>query len=95
MKKKNFILFDDYLEEMLKDPLFKEAYDALEVKYAIISSIIRLRNERGLTQAQLAEKMGTKQAALSRMESGNYNPSVKFLEKLAKGLDAKLTITFT
>ena len=51
------------------------------------------RDENSLTQAELAERADTKQSNISRFESGNYNPSVDFLQKIAGALDKKLDIT--
>lgn len=94
MKKntKDMISFDDYLEEQLKDPEFKEAYDELEFEFALYEAIIKKRANEGLTQKELAKRMGTKQTAISRFESGNYNPTLSFLKKLTKALGVKLEI---
>lgn len=86
--------FSEFKKEMFKDPEFKAAYDRLEPEYAAIEAVLKARMEKGLTQTQLAKKMGTKQAVVSRLESGLANPSVKFLMRLADALDCKLTIRF-
>ena len=78
----------------MKDPEFKAAYDALESEYQLISELIGKRLEKNLTQKQLAEKIGTKQSAICRLESGEGNPSFKFLKRVAEGLDSKLHISF-
>jgi len=78
----------------MKDPEFRKAYDALEPEFALASALIRKRIEKKMTQAQLAKKMGTKQSAISRLESGESNPSFAFLRKAAKALDSKLKISF-
>ena len=57
-------------------------------------SIIERRLAKGLTQSDLAKKLGTKQSAIARLESGNYNPSLAFLNKVATALDTKLKVTF-
>lgn len=85
--------FDDILKEALKDPEFKKEYDALEVEFSIIEQVIRKRLDKGLSQKQLAEKIGTKQSAISRLEAGNANPSIAFLEKVAKALGGKLQVS--
>jgi len=85
--------FDDILKESLKDPEFKKEYDALEVEYSIIAQVIQKRLDRGLSQKQLAEKIGTKQSAISRLEGGNISPSIAFLEKVSKALGGKLQIS--
>ena len=83
----------DRLEaELMKDPEFKAEYDALESEYELIRQLIEARAEKKMTQKQLAEKVGTRQSNISRLESGNYNPSFQFLQKVAGALDKRLSI---
>ncbi len=84
--------FDQFLEEQLKDPEFKEGYDSLEPQFELIAQVIDARLKKGLSQAQLAEKMGTKQSSIARLESGTYNPSMGFLQKVAKATDTRLKV---
>ncbi|MCX6784252.1 MAG: helix-turn-helix transcriptional regulator [candidate division WWE3 bacterium] len=84
-----------FIEEALKNPKIKAAYDRAEPEYAAMEAVLKARMEKGLTQTQLAKKMGTKQAVVSRLESGLANPSVKFLMRLADALDCRLTIRFS
>lgn len=77
--------------ELLKDPKFK---DKTRVELELISSLIAARLERGITQDALAKKIKTKQSAIARIESGNANPSIGFLQKLAEALGKKLVIRF-
>ena len=79
---------------MLQDPEVKKKYDALAPIYEIQEELIKLRNEKGLNQKQLAELIGTKQSAISRLESGNYNPSIQLLTKLAEAFNKELHIVF-
>lgn len=60
----------------------------------LISQEISLRKKHGMTQAVLAMKMGTTQSNIARFESGNYNPTLKFLNKTAKALGVTLHTTF-
>ena len=78
--------------EALKDPKVKEAYDSLELEFSIIRQIIDKRLKRGISQKDLAKKIGTKQSAISRLESGRYNPTLSFLSKVSEALDSKLEI---
>jgi len=78
--------------KLLKDKKIKKAYERLGPEFAVIEMIIRRRIEKGLSQKQLAQKIGTKQSAISRFESGTYNPTLSFLQKIAEALDAKLKI---
>jgi len=93
MDKYQPVPFKKILARALKDPEFKREYDALEPEFAIIRSIIRKRLQNGMSQKQLAQKMGTQQSALSRLESGTYNPSLAFLKKVSSALEGKLKIS--
>jgi ribosome-binding protein aMBF1 (putative translation factor) len=84
-----------FKKESLKDPAVKAAYNALETEYQIAAMIIEKRIQEGLTQSELAKKAGTKQSAISRLESGDSNPSISFLSKIAKALDLRLVISMT
>jgi len=88
------ISFDEDLKQQLKDPDFKREYDKLEPEYAVIRAVIGKRIEKKMSQQQLAKRVGTKQSAISRLESGGSNPSMKFLQKVATALGARLSISF-
>lgn len=77
-----------------EQPEVKAEYDRLAPQYEVIRTAIASRKEAGLTQKQLAEKMGTKQANISRFENGNANPSLEFLQKMASCMGKTLHITF-
>ena len=79
-------------KELLSDPAVKEEYDKLAPRYAVISHLISARLQKGLTQKEIAEKLGTRQSAIARLESGNINPSLDLLQKLAQIMGYKLTI---
>ena len=86
--------YSDFLAEQLNDPEVKAEYDALEPKFAIIQAMIDARKSSGLTQKQLAERTGIAQADISKLESGNANPSLKTLQRLAAGMGMKIKIEF-
>ncbi len=75
-----------------QEPAFREAYAALEDEFALAAQVIKARARAGLTQAELAERMGTSQSAVARLESGKARPSVGTLEKLAEATGSKLRI---
>jgi len=87
--------FNQYLKEKMQDPKYKKHYDALGPEFAIIEGVIKKRLENKMTQTQLASKIGTTQSAIARFESGDYNPSISMLNKIADALDAKLKISIT
>ena len=87
--------FKEYKKQAFKgNPKLYEEYKALEPEYELIRQIINIRTAQKLTQRELAERTGTKQSNISRLENGEYNPSLKFLKKLAQGLGKELHIEF-
>lgn len=85
----------EWIEKSLKNPEIKAEYDKLQPEFAVVRAIIRGRIDCGITQKELAEKIGTKQSVISRLESGNANPSIGFLKKLAAALNTRLEIKFS
>lgn len=79
--------------ELLKRKGVKKEYDALGPEFELITSLIKRRLERGLTQKELASRIGTKQASIARLESGTYNPSLAFLNKVSYALGARICIS--
>jgi len=86
--------FDDFLAEQLQDPEFRREYEALQPEYEIVRQLISARADQGLTQKELAQRIGIRQSNISRLESGNYNPSLAFLKKVAAGLGKQLHVEF-
>ncbi|MDR0311772.1 MAG: helix-turn-helix transcriptional regulator [Acidobacteriota bacterium] len=74
------------------NPVLRAEYEALAPQYEVINSVIAARLEQKITQAELAERADTKQSNISRFESGSYNPSVEFLQKIAGALGKNLEI---
>lgn len=83
---------DQFKEESLKNPKIREEYNRLQPEFALVGAILQARRKRGLTQKELAERIGSKQAVISRLESGKANPSLGFIKRLAQALDACLEI---
>lgn len=75
-----------------KDPAFTAAYEALAPEFELARELIRARTKAGLTQAELAARMGTSQAAVARMESGRTLPSTKTLVRYAKATGCRPVI---
>lgn len=82
-------------EQLLKDKVINQEYQKLGAEFSLAQNIIEKRLAKGFTQAALAHKIGTKQSSIARLESGNYNPSMAFLEKIAKALDTKVNISLS
>jgi len=87
--------YKEFKSQLLKNKAVKKAYDDLEMEFSLTEMIIKKRLKQGLTQTQLAKKIGIKQPIISRLESGTYNPSVKFLHRIANALDADLRISIS
>jgi DNA-binding XRE family transcriptional regulator len=83
----------DFLDIALKDPKIKDASER-SPEQDIMTAILSARTELGLTQKQLAELTGIQQANISRLETGNYNPSLSILKRVARGLGKKVRIEF-
>jgi|GEM_PF-668563 transcriptional regulator with XRE-family HTH domain len=81
----------DLKNELLQDPRFRKKYYRNDPRLDIALMIEEARIIRGITQKDLAERMHTKQSAISRAESGYYLPSLSFLEKMAKALGTELS----
>jgi predicted transcriptional regulator len=91
---RHHLSFDKFKEESLKNPKIKAEYDRQQPEFAIIDALIKNRIKNNLTQKQLANKMGTKQSVISRIEIGRANPTFSFLKRLAKALNSTLEIRF-
>ena len=78
----------------MKDPEFRAEYEALEGEFALASALIEARGRAGMTQAQVAEAMGTTQAAIARLEDARVKPSPRTLERFAQARGTRLRIRF-
>ena len=87
------ISFEEMKSDMLKDEEFRIEYEKLRPRYEAIEQIISARKEQNITQAELAKRVGTQKSNISRLESGNYNPSLDFLAKIAESLGKKISVT--
>ena len=79
------IPFDAVRKELLNDPEIKAEYDALEQEFAIAQALIDARSSAGMTQAQVAARLGVSQPVVARMESGR-NISIKSIARYAKAV---------
>ncbi|MBO2971057.1 helix-turn-helix domain-containing protein [Burkholderia pseudomallei] len=88
----------DDTERLLAKPGVKAQYDALEDEYSALRAILTARQDAGLTQAQVAERMGTTASAVSRLEaslsSERHSPSFATLRKYAAACGKRLVISF-
>lgn len=94
MSKRKTIPAGKVFAEWQKDPRYVAAYESLDEEFAIAGAIIAARAHAGLTQTELAKRMGTTQSVIARLEGGSSHPSTATLEKLAKATGTKLHIRF-
>jgi len=95
MKKSKIRTFQSRLREDFKDPEFKAHYQEEKQALKLAMKIAELRENKGLSQQQLAELMGTSQQAISRIESGEYEGfTLKTLEKIAAATGMRIKIDF-
>jgi len=92
--RKRLLTLDDVLAKKLRDKKFKGYYEEELKKLHLGLKIARLREKRGLTQKELAERVHTSQSAISRVEKGDYSGySLRTLEKIALATGSKLEVT--
>ncbi len=78
----------------LQNPKVKREYEALEDEFDMIDKLLKMRVAAGLTQEQLAERMGTRKSNICRLEKGNSNPSWSTLKKYAHACGFQITMDF-
>ena len=84
---------EEYRRQLMRDPGVAAAQRRLQPKLDLGRQILHLRLERGWTQKELAERAGTKQANISRLENARLNPSVEMLQRVADALGAGLEVS--
>lgn len=86
---------EDFKRESLKNPKVKAEYDQLEPRYKLIRQVLDARLKKKMSQKVLAVKMGTKQSAIARFESGSTNPTLSFIKRLSHAIKTPLTISIS
>lgn len=82
----------DKHKKLLSDPKYKKAYTELEDEFVIAKELIQARTNANLTQKQIAERMGTTQSVVARIESGNPLPSLKSLIRYAVAVNSRIDL---
>jgi DNA-binding XRE family transcriptional regulator len=91
---RKLIPVEEAFRQCREDPEYLAAYETLEDEFALATALIKARGEAAMTQEQVAEAMGTTQAAVARMESGKTMPSTRTLARFAKATRTRLRISF-
>jgi DNA-binding XRE family transcriptional regulator len=80
--------------EWMKDPKFKAEYDRLGPVYEVVGAMVEARHDAGLTQKEVAARMGTTQSAIARLETARQLPSMEFVTRYAAAIGRKVDIHF-
>ena len=86
--------WEEFEKILMQRPGFKKALEETRLEYEIARALIKARIEKGLTQAEIAKRMKTKQSVISRVENAKTVPSLSFLKRLAEVLNASLRVQF-
>lgn len=95
MNKIKLISAEALHKKWMKDSEYRREYERLAPEFEIARQIIDARIRRNITQAELAKRMGTGQAVISRLETANAKPSLSLIQRLADALNLKVELRFT
>lgn len=86
--------FQEYLAQQLKNPKLSEYYEEYGKQLEIAYKILQIRKQTGISQTELARRIGTTQSNIARMESGEQNFTTATLQKIASVFNRNLKIEF-
>lgn len=92
MKHKKLYSYQDHLKESLQDKEFRTVYEQTEPEYVLAKQLIEARLKNKLSQRDMAKKLNTSQAVISRIESMDANPTLGLLKRIAAVLNTRLTV---
>ena len=88
--------YNEFKKKALSNPKVKAEYDALESEFTLFDELLKARKQAGFTQAEIAERMGTKAPAVARLESGGgsgrHSPSLGTLRRYAAAVGCDLVV---
>lgn len=76
----------------LQNPEVRAEYDALEQEFGLARELILARTHAGLSQAEVAQRMGTTQSTVARLEGGNTQPTLKTVERYARATGCRAVV---
>ena len=86
--------FGGYLKKELKNPIFRKYYNEYGKQLEIAYQISQLRKKEGISQKELAKKVGTTQSNIARMEAGQQNFTTDTLQRIASAFNRDLKVEF-
>lgn len=84
----------DLKEQLMQDPVFRTEYEKIDEQYELVEVLVCARKSANLTQSELAERLGTTQSAIARMEGARVSPSIATLRRYAKATGNRLKVEF-
>ena len=91
---RQFIPARESFAKWRENPEYLADYEALEEEFALAHALIEARAHAGLTQEEVARRMGTTQAVIARLEGGRARPSTRTLDRFARATGTRLKISF-
>ena len=82
----------DLKKKLMEDPGFREEYARADDEFTLIETLVRARRAAKLTQTELAQRLGTTQSAIARLEGGGVSPSFATLRRYAEATGTRLTV---
>lgn len=83
----------EHIADQMKNPEFKKAWNDLDPEFQVLKAMIKAREKYGISQAELARRLGTKQSVVSRLERGAFSKaSLETIKKVADALDMRLEL---
>ena len=86
--------WNEVKKTLMKNKKYREVYEKMKPQYELANSLIRIRLDKKLSQKKLAEKIGTKQPVISRLENMTSKPTITLLTKISQALNVKLRVYF-
>lgn len=83
----------DLKKRLMDSPEFRAEYEKADAEFAVIEALVRARMEAGLTQTEVAERIGTTQSAIARLEGGGISPSLATLRRYAEATGTRLQVS--
>jgi predicted transcriptional regulator len=83
----------DLKKRLMDNPEFRAEYEKADAEFAVIEALVKARMEAGLTQTEVAERIGTTQSAIARLEGGGVSPSLATLRRYAEATGTRLQVS--
>ena len=82
----------DIKRELLADPAARAEYEGMTAEFSMARELIAARSRAGLTQGDVAQRMGTTQSVIARLEGGGRIPSLRTVQRYAEALGARAVV---